>query len=97
MAAVLAPTRSRHLSGTLALALARAYGTGGGGDAALERARTLAESALATAPQLADARVALAALHAYNGEGVAAAGELRRALGSTPDAVEARSTGWVAS
>ena len=74
MAHVLAPTDA-GIAGTLALALARAYGTGGGGDAALERARTLAESALKAAPQLADARVALAALHAYDGEGVAAANE----------------------
>lgn len=84
----LAPVDS-GIAATLALALARAYGSGEAGAAAAERARTLAEGALAQAPLLADARVALAALHAYEGEGVAAAGELRRALAATPDAVEA--------
>lgn len=88
MACVLAPT-DPGICATLALALARAYGTGGGGEQAAQRSRDLAERALSSAPQLADARVALAALHAYDGEGVAAAGELRRALQATPDAIEA--------
>ena len=88
MACVLAPT-DPGIAATLALALARAYGTGGGGEPAAQRARDLAERALTAAPQLADARVALAALHAYDGEGVAAAGELKRALAMTPDALEA--------
>ncbi|MBX3227208.1 MAG: protein kinase [Labilithrix sp.] len=85
---ILAP-REPTIAATLALALAREYGTGGGGEPAANRARELAEQALAAAPQLADARVALAALHAYDGEGVAAAGELRRALAAMPDEVEA--------
>ena len=88
MACVLAPL-DPGIAATLALALARAYGTGGGGEPAAQRARDLAERALSSSPQLADARVAIAALHAYDGEGVAAAGELRRALASTPDAIEA--------
>jgi eukaryotic-like serine/threonine-protein kinase len=77
------------VAGTLALALARAYGVAGASAASASRARSLAEKALSEAPRLADPRVALAALHAYDGEGVAAAAELRRALTASPDAVEA--------
>jgi len=84
----LAPQDSA-IAGTLALALSRAYGVAGASAASAVRARTLAEKALQDAPRLADARVALASLHAYDGEGVAAASELRRALRAAPDSVEA--------
>ena len=70
---------------TYARALARSYGVEGRGEDVARVAQEVAEKALALEPALAEARVALAMVHLYRGEGVASASELRRALASNPN------------
>jgi serine/threonine-protein kinase len=65
-----------------ARALARAYGVDASGDAS--QAQQIAERAVSLDPSRAEARVALALMHLYRGDGVGAATELARAVASAP-------------
>ena len=73
-----------RIAATYARALARGYGIASLGEETARSAKDMAEKALAIEPRSADARLALAMVHLYRGEGVGAAAEIRRALAIAP-------------
>ncbi len=73
------------IAATYARELARGYGIEARGEDVARAAKTLAEKALLLQPRNADAHLALATLHRYRGEDVAAAAEIRRAFAVSPD------------
>jgi serine/threonine-protein kinase len=83
-----APDDAR-ITSALAFALARAYANESAGPEAAREARELAERALASAPMMVQARLALAMLHLAHGEGSGAIVELHRALANAPNDVDA--------
>ena len=80
-----------RIAGTYALSVARILTSERDreGIAAAHLARELAERTLEKDPAQAEARVALGFLHVNDGEGAAAATQMRRALSVAPNAVEA--------
>ena len=79
----LAPLNA-EIAATYARAVARGYGVSSLGEQAAHTAKDIAQRALILDPQSADARLALALVHMYRGEGVGAAAELRRAMVIAP-------------
>jgi len=81
---MLAPSDAT-IAATYARALARSYGTTAASEDVARLAKEIAEKALVLDPRRADARLALASVHLYRGDGAGAAIELRRAHAVAPD------------
>ncbi len=73
------------IAATYARALARAYGIHSLGEPTALLAREAAEKALAIDPERLEARLALATIHLYRGDGIGAVEELRRARAMDPN------------
>jgi serine/threonine-protein kinase len=88
-AAAIAPSDPTILSG-MAIALARLVFFVG--DRGIDRARAVAERAVAVAPDLGEARLALGAVLFQMGDARGAARELRQAVGKSPGLAEAHAS-----
>jgi serine/threonine-protein kinase len=80
---MLSPSDAK-IAATYARALARRYTTGCHREDFMQIAKDISEKALLLDPRRAEARLALATIHLYRGEGVGGAAELRRAVAMSP-------------